>query len=101
MVVLGLLLLVVGALAIVAAVFTAHGSAQLLGLDIAALTMFFVGLVAGVLVLLGYSFTKWGTKRTLKHRRDSKRLDELSAQLDRREQERQRDDDGGGADGRG
>ena len=96
MVVLGLLLIVAGALTIVAAVFTAHGTTELIGVDIAALTMFFVGLAAGVLVLLGWSFTKWGTKRTLRHRRDSKRLHQLSTQPDRREDERQRDADGNG-----
>ena len=100
MVVLGLLLIVVGALAIVAALFTAHGSTELLGLDIAGLTMFFVGLVAGMLILLGWTSAKWGAKRTLRHRRDSKKLDELSAKLDRREQERLREGDGD-ADGHG
>jgi len=65
--------------------------------------MFVVGLAAGVFLLLGWSFTKWGTKRTLRHRRESKRLDELSQQLDRRDQERHRDGDddrGGGTDDR-
>lgn len=96
MVALGLLLIVLGALAIVAALFTAQGSVELIGLDIAALTMFFVGLVAGVCLLLGWTFTKWGTKRSLKHRRDSKKLDELSARLDRREEERREEHPGEG-----
>jgi MFS superfamily sulfate permease-like transporter len=92
MVVLGLLLIAAGALAIVAALFTAHGTTELVGLDLTGVTMFFVGLAAGVLVLVGWSLAKWGTKRTLQHRRDSKRLDELSARLDRREHERREDD---------
>ena len=91
MVVLGLILMALGAVAIVAA-FTAQGSVELLGTDISALAMFFVGLGAGLAILWGFGFSKWGTKRTLRQRRESKRLDELSQKLEQREAE-QRDGD--------
>ncbi|MCB8955324.1 MAG: hypothetical protein H6529_02455 [Nocardioides sp.] len=92
MVVLGLILMALGAVAIVAALFTAQGSVELLGTDISALAMFFVGLGAGLAILWGFGFSKWGTKRTLRQRRESKKLNELSEQLERREAE-QRDGD--------
>ncbi|MCB0896655.1 MAG: hypothetical protein KDB43_15015, partial [Nocardioidaceae bacterium] len=56
------------------------------------LAMFFVGLGAGLAILWGFGFSKWGTKRTLRQRRESKKLNELSEQLERREAE-QRDGD--------
>ena len=97
MVVLGLLLMALGAVAVVAALFTASGSAQLLGFDISAMAMFFVGLGAGLAILWGFGFSKWGTKRTLRQRRESKRLDELSQQLEQREAaQRDADDSGDG-----
>lgn len=92
MVVLGLILMALGAVTIVAALFTAQGSVELLGTDISALAMFFVGLGAGLAILWGFGFSKWGTKRTLRQRRESKKLNELSEQLERREAE-QRDGD--------
>ncbi|MDI6910568.1 hypothetical protein [Nocardioides sp.] len=89
MVILGLLLIALGAVAIVAAIGTADGSGvELLGTDIGAVTLFFIGLGAGVAILWGLGLTKWGTKRSLRQRRDSKRLNELSEKLDEREAER-------------
>ena len=101
MVILGLLLIALGAVAIVAAIGTADGSGvELLGTDIGAVTLFFVGLGAGVAILWGLSLTKWGTKRSIRQRRESKRLNELSEKLDereaeRRDEERERDRDDG------
>lgn len=92
MVVLGLILMALGAIAIVAALFTAQGTVELLGTDISATAMFFVGLGAGLAILWGFGFSKWGTKRTLRQRRESKRLGELSEKLEQREAE-QRDGD--------
>ena len=92
MVVLGLLLMGLGVVAVVAALFTAEGTVELLGTDISALTMFFVGLGAGLAILWGFGFSKWGTRRTLRHRRESRRLSELSEQLERHETERREDE---------
>ncbi|MBZ5739107.1 hypothetical protein [Nocardioides mangrovi] len=94
--VLGLILIALGALAIIAAVGTVDGSTELLGVGIGDLTLFLIGVGSGVALLLGFSLTKWGTKRSLRHRRESKRLGELSEKLDRQEAER-REEDGNGA----
>lgn len=86
MVILGLALIGLGALAVVAALFTAEGTnVELLGTDISAMAMFFVGLGAGLAILWGFGFTKWGTKRTLRQRRESKQLSELHEKLERHE----------------
>ena len=84
MVVVGLVLMVLGAAAVVAAVFTADGTAQLLGFDLSALAIFLVGLGAGLAIVWGFGFSKWGTKRTMRQRRETKKLNELSEQLDQR-----------------
>jgi hypothetical protein len=92
----GLLLMLVGALAIVAAVFTADGTGvELLGLDITALGLYFVGLGSGLAILWGFTISKWGTKRSLRQRRESKQLSELSEKLDKAEADRRDDDDKG------
>jgi hypothetical protein len=83
MVILGLLLIVLGALAIVAAVFTNDGSASLLGIDMSVLTVFLVGVGAGAFILWGWSILKYGTKQELRQRRERKKLTELSEKLDR------------------
>lgn len=95
MVALGLVLIALGALAIVAALVTAEGTGvELLGTDISALTLFFVGLAAGVAILWGFGLTKWGTKRTLRQRRESKQLEELHHKLEQHEAGQRRDPDG-------
>lgn len=93
MVILGLVLIGLGALAILGAVFVSEGSAQLLGLDLTALEIFLVGVVAGAFLLWGFGILKYGTKREFRLRRERKRLTELSEKLDRVELERQADDE--------
>lgn len=90
MVILGLLLMAVGALAIVGGLATARGTAEYLGTEVHALTLFFLGVGATVALLWGFSLSKYGTKRSLQRRRDSRRLNELSEKLDRVEAERAR-----------
>src|SRR5215211_7395295 len=89
----GLLLILLGALAIVAAVFGSDGSAEFLGQDCSALTIFLIGVAAGVAVLWGYSISKFGVKRSMRHRRESKQLEELSEKLDRVDEDKRRDID--------
>ena len=91
MLVLGLLLMAAGVLAILAALATASGTVELLGTHLSALTIFFLGVGAGLALLWGFTVTKFGTRRTLRHRRESRRLSELSAKLDRVEAERQQE----------
>ena len=88
MVILGLVLILGGAVAIIAALFTASDTAQLVGLDLNALTIFFVGVASAVAVLWGWALIKEGTKRSLKHRKERKELSRLSEKLDRVESER-------------
>ena len=88
MVVLGLLLIAAGALGIVAAVFTAEGTVELLGADISALAIYLVGLGSGLAIWWGFSIGKFGTKRTLRQRRESKQLAALSEKLDKHEEDR-------------
>lgn len=96
MVILGLLLIVLGALAIVSAVFTAeveNGQLQYLGTDVSALALFLIGVGAALAVVWGFSVFKWGSKRSLARRREQKKMDELSAKLDDAEARRRMDVD--------
>ena len=83
MVVIGLLFILFGALAILAAVFATSGSAQFLGQDLTALAIFLIGLASGLAILWGYTVSKFGVSRSLKHRRERRQLQELSAKLDK------------------
>ena len=96
MLVFGLILIVLGALVILGGVFaTGHDldGATFLGLNVPTQVVFFLGVFAGVAILWGFSITKFGTKRELRHRRDQRRLRELSDKLDQVDAERNRDDD--------
>jgi hypothetical protein len=92
MVILGLLLIALGAAVIVAAVFDLEGSAMLLSTDLNALTVFLLGVGAGVAVLWGFGILKFGTKRTFQRRKESKKLEELHEKLEEVEAERKDDE---------
>jgi hypothetical protein len=94
MVILGLGLMILGALAIVfafAATDPGTGGA-FLGFDVTTLQAFLVGVAAGAALLWGFAILKWGTKRSLAHRRERKELAELNEKLERVEAERRADD---------
>ncbi len=97
MVILGLLLLGVGAIAILAGVFTsdvgASGNVALLGIDMSPMVLFLVGVGAGASVLFGMSGLRIGTRRELRARREHRELARLSEKLDRVESERRSDED--------
>ena len=96
MLLLGLILIALGALAIVAAVFTVEivgGDIELLGVEVTPLGLFLIGVGAGVAVLWGFAIFKWGTRRGLARRREQKKLSELSEKLDRADAERRNDMD--------
>lgn len=93
MVILGLMLILASVVAILSAVFVSEGSAELLGIDMKALSIFLVGVGAGAALLWGYSLMKYGTRRELKARRERKELNELSAKLERVEADRKKDED--------
>jgi hypothetical protein len=88
MVILGLLLILAGAIAILAAVFVSEGTGELLGVEMSTLGIFLVGVGAGAAVLWGYTILKFGTRRELRARKERKELNELSAKLDKAEAER-------------
>jgi hypothetical protein len=77
MVVLGLVLLLVGVLAVAAAVFGTSGSASFLGADLSSATLFFLGVAATLALLTGLVLTRAGTGRALRHRREHRRLQAL------------------------
>ncbi len=86
MIVLGLLLIAGGAVAVAAALLSSSGSASLLGADLGAGTIFFLGLAAGLAILWGYSITKLGARRSWRLRRENRQLREVNqrnAQRDR------------------
>ncbi len=89
----GLLLILLGALAILAAVFGSDGTASFLDQDISALAIFLIGLGSGVAILWGLSLTRFGVRRSLRHRRESKQLEELSDKLDKVDEDKRRDVD--------
>ena len=95
MVILGLGLLILGAIAILSAVFVSEpgSGGELLGFDVTTLESFFVGVAAGAAILWGFSLLKWSTKRTLAHRKERKELTELNQKLERVEAERRADGD--------
>ena len=93
MFVIGLLLILFGALAIVGALFASSGTVEFLGIDLSALGIFLVGLAAGLAILWGWTVSKFGVKRSLQHRRESKKLQELSEKLDKVDEDKRRDVD--------
>lgn len=94
MVILGLLLIIVGGIAILSALFVSEPGtgAELLGFDVTTIQIFLAGVAAGAAVLWGFSILKWGTKRGLAQRKERKELNKLSERLDRAESERRSDD---------
>jgi hypothetical protein len=97
MLLLGLVLIALGALTIVAAVFTIElvgGDIELLGgIELTPLGLFLLGVAAGAAVLWGFSIFKWGTKRGLARRREHKKMEELSEKLGRVDNDRKDLDD--------
>ena len=94
MVILGLVLMILGGIAILSALFVSQPGTggELLGLDVTTLQAFLVGVAAGAAILWGFSISKWGTKRSLAHRKERKELTKLNEKLERVEAER-RDED--------
>jgi len=96
MFILGLLLVIAGGVVIVAAVFTADvtgGQIEIVGLEVGVLTLFILGVAAGVAILFGFSIGKFGARRSMRQRREDHRLQDLSEKLDRVEAERRKDPD--------
>lgn len=85
-----------GALMIVAAVATAQldgTQVEVLGLQVSPMVLFLLGVGSGVAILWGFGIVRFGTRRSLKHRREAKQLEELSQKLEAVEAERRKDDE--------
>ncbi|MDX6371236.1 MAG: hypothetical protein QOD98_224 [Nocardioidaceae bacterium] len=85
MVILGLILIVVGALAIVGGLFTAGfdgGKLQFLSFDVSPVALFFIGVGSAVAIWWGLWILKSGSKRSWARRKEQKRLQDLSEKLD-------------------
>jgi uncharacterized membrane protein len=96
MLILGLVVIGLGAALIVAAVFTADvsgGQLEIVGTEVGAVTLFVLGVAAGIAILFGFSLTKYGARRSLRQRREHQRLNELSEKLNRVEAERRGNED--------
>lgn len=93
MVTFGIVLIAVGVLAVLAAIFVSEGRAELLGMDLDAVGIFLAGVAAGASILWGFSILKYGTRRGLQARKERRELETLHEKLDRVESDRRRDDD--------
>jgi hypothetical protein len=93
MFVLGLLLILAGAVGVLSAVFSSSGTATFLGQDLSALAIFLLGVGSAMAVLWGLGIARFGAKRSMQHRRESKKLQELSDKLDKADDERRKDID--------
>ncbi|MGL5825410.1 MAG: hypothetical protein ACRCYU_11445 [Nocardioides sp.] len=87
----GALLLIFACLAIAAAVFVSDGTAEILGVQFNALTIFLLGLAAGAAVLFGWGMIQAGAKRALRERKERKRIGELSIKLEQAQADRNRE----------
>ncbi|MBF4163256.1 hypothetical protein [Nocardioides acrostichi] len=96
MVVLGIILIALGAVLVLACVFTAKvvgTHVEVLGIGFSPLVVFAMGVLATLLVIVGWGLMKYGTRRALRARRERKKLGELSEKLDAVEAERRREGD--------
>src|SRR3954463_7635726 len=85
MLILGLVLITVGGLAIVSAVFASEidgGKLQYLGQDIGTVTFFLIGVGSAVAIWWGLSLFRIGSRRSWARRKEQKRLTEVSEKLD-------------------
>lgn len=90
----GLILIVLGVVALLAGIFYTDDpgeSAELLGMPLGTTTIFIVGVLSGLAILWGFGLLKYGTRRGFKRRREQKQLSELSQKLERVEAERARE----------
>ncbi len=101
MLILGLLVILVGVVLLLLGVFATEvnsvngaGQVEFVGIDVNATTLFVLGLAAGVAVLTGLAIARHAVRRQMRQRKENKKMEELSAKLERAEAERRRDLDG-------
>ena len=96
MVILGLVLIALGALAIVLGLFSVEldgTTLKLAGIELSPVALFLVGVAAAVAIWWGLWLLKSGSKRSWARRKEQKRLEELSEKLDTVEAQRRMDVD--------
>ncbi len=97
MVILGVLLLLVGAALVLAGLFTADvtagGNLEVVGVGVGAPALFLLGVGAAVAALLGLWILKYGVKREWRQHREQKHYEELSEKLGHADRNRDRDID--------
>jgi type VI protein secretion system component VasK len=96
MVILGLILIALGALAIVCGLFATEidgTNLQFLGQDVSPVALFLIGVGSAVAIWWGLWIFKSGTKRSWARRKEQKRLEELSQKLDNVDERRRMDVD--------
>lgn len=91
MAVVGFILLLLGASAIGAVVGVSKGSGEILGVEYNTLTIFLMGVAAGLAVWWGLEILKFSIKRSMQHRKERKEMSNLSEKLSKVEAERQRE----------
>jgi type VI protein secretion system component VasK len=85
MVILGLVLIGLGALAIVSGLFASEldgNQLQFLGQDVSPVALFLIGVGSAVAIWWGLWMFKSGSKRSWARRKEQKRLEKLSEQLE-------------------
>ncbi len=97
MLLLGLVVLLVGVIALIVSFFGAsvdykHRSTEILNWDVSPGTLVLWGAVSTLLIALGLWMMKAGARQGWKRRKEQKRLTELSEKLDEVELERRRDE---------
>lgn len=97
MMILGLLLVALGATGLLISFFgasidTQHRSAQILSSDVSPGTLVLWGAASTLILCLGLAAMKAGARRGWRRRKEHKQLQDLSEKLDRAEAERHGDD---------
>lgn len=103
MVILGLILVGVGVVLVLLGLFTSEvsfednqGTVEIANVNLSPEALFLVGIAAAALILIGLWAMKIGAKQGWKHRKEQKRLSELSEKLDKVEAERRAEADSDG-----
>jgi len=100
MVIFGLVMVGLGAGLVVLGLFTSEvrfedneATVEIANVNLSTEGLFLAGVVAAALILIGLWAIKLGAKMSWKHRKEQKRLNELSEKLDKVDLERRRQED--------
>lgn len=94
MLLLGLIIIAIGAVLVIGGVFASDvsgGQVGFMGIDVSPTALFLLGAIGGACILFGLSVTRFGARRELKQRKEQKKMGKLADKLDRAEAGRRRD----------